>query len=105
MRKIFNEKIKRGEKLSYEELGMLSQTLKNDYIRHQLQEDKKVLSYVQSAKKAVEDEQNEIANLHWSIQDQRDEYHSVIHKRLKRSFNKTNDQSRNRKLFLRENEF
>ena len=36
MRKIFNEKINKGEKLSYEELGMLSQTLKNDYIRHQL---------------------------------------------------------------------
>ncbi len=34
MRKIFNKKIKKGEKLSYEELGMLNQTLKNDYIRH-----------------------------------------------------------------------
>lgn len=63
MRKIFNEKIKKGEKLSYEELGMLNQTLKNDYIRHQLQEDKRVLNYVQSAKKKVEDEQNEIATL------------------------------------------
>lgn len=46
MRKNFNEKINKGEKLSYEELGMLSQTLKNDYIRHQLQEDKKVFNYV-----------------------------------------------------------
>ena len=34
MRKIFNKKIKKGEKLSYDELGMLNQTLKNDYIRH-----------------------------------------------------------------------
>ena len=67
MRKNFNEKINKGEKLSYEELGMLGQTLKTDYIRHQLQEDKKVFNYVQSAKKAVEDEQNEIACLQWSI--------------------------------------